>query len=88
MRPFLNDTILKFVSNNFDSMSETKLMTVIDFLTKCESYTFLFDTILGKMKKQGFGPLFLDCLEAFITKKKIKEIPKETLSEVMQNLKD
>ena len=88
MKPFLNDTILKFVSNNIDTMTETKLMTIIDFLTKCESYNFLFDTVFVKMKNNQLGNLFLNCLESFIMKKKVKEIPKESLADVMQNLKD
>lgn len=64
-------------------MTETKLMTIIDFLTKCESYKFLFDTIFAKMKKNNLGNLFLNCLEVFIMKKKVKEIPKETLADLM-----
>ena len=64
-------------------MWKTIVLTVIDFLVSIENFTFLFNDVKKVLEKCGHHDLFLECLEPFILKNRIKYIPNEPFRDVV-----
>jgi len=63
---------------------KTVVLIVIDLLVSIENYEFLFRDIKRMFENFGIQDLFMDSLEAFIFRNRIREIPNEPFREVVK----
>ncbi|CAD8083032.1 unnamed protein product [Paramecium sonneborni] len=86
LKPYLHIQIQKFVENSVKSQTSSSVYIAIEFLTMIESYEFLFNQIYLIYKNNRFEKEFYKSLESFIQQGVIKQIPTDSLKDLLQYL--
>ncbi|CAD8171185.1 unnamed protein product [Paramecium pentaurelia] len=86
LKPHLHNQIQRFVDNSLKSQYSNSIYIAMNFLIMIESFEFLFNQIYQIYKNNRLEKQFYQSLESFINKGVIKQIPTDTLKEILDYL--